>query len=224
MGNFCSNCGAKVRINAKFCYACGAPTGNVVEPDNKVALQQTQELTNSATRQVEFAGKVLKCPNCGAIISQTTAVCPECGYYITGVGAVRSVQIFKDQLMQIEATRKRSLLGMLNIYAPPSTADKQILALIRNYPIPNTVEDILEFMMITTANINVEESKRTWVAKSRTGLLAVEMPGIISDAWVAKMQQTYQKAKILFPNEEAFKVIKEMYAAKMKELRMKVED
>lgn len=43
----------------------------------------------------------------------------------------------------------------------------------------------------------------------------------ISDAWVVKMQQLYKKAKRLFPNDEAFLQIQDIYFSKMKELHIK---
>ena len=67
---------------------------------------------NSTERRQEFAGTVLKCPNCGEPITQTTAICPQCGMKITGQAAVTSVTAFSKQLMAIEATRKNGLGAM----------------------------------------------------------------------------------------------------------------
>ena len=48
----------------------------------------------------------------------------------------------------------------------------------------------------------------------------MEMPKVISDACVAKMQQVYQKAEILFPDDPAFAKVKQIYTDKMVELKM----
>ena len=53
-------------------------------------------------------------------------------------------------------------------------------------------------------------------------VLSMEMPKVISDAWVAKMQQAYQKAEMLFPNTKAFGGIQKIYLDKMKDLKIKV--
>lgn len=216
-GSFCVNCGTRLDPGARFCPGCGTAVKSATTsvPPIPVAPQ------NPGTRQQEFAGTVLKCPNCGAVISQTTAVCPECGHKITGQAAVSSVRTFEAQLMALESRRKKSALGMFNVYAGVDPVDKQKLALIQNFPIPNTVDDILEFMLLAVSNIDVSVSKKSWTNRSSNmQIFAMEMPKVISDAWVAKMQQVYQKAEILFPDDPAFTKIKQIYTDKMIELKM----
>ena len=219
---FCTNCGEKLQEGAKFCYGCGAPVGKSVEQIKESSVEQSQ--INALIRQQEYVGKILKCVYCGAVINYTTVVCPECGMRITGARVLNSLQDFKNQLMAIEATRKKSGFGMFSIYSPADPADKQKLALIQNYPIPNTVDDILEFMLLAVSNIDVKMSKKTWMNNSSAnlGVMAGEMPRMISDAWVAKMQQLYQKAEILFPNDPTFFNIQKIYLDKMAELKVKV--
>ena len=53
-------------------------------------------------------------------------------------------------------------------------------------------------------------------------VLAIEMPKVISNAWVQKMEQCYKKAEIAFPKDPAFEGIQKMYFEKMKELKIKV--
>lgn len=220
--HFCTNCGEKLQPGAKFCHGCGTPVGQSTEQTIQETFEQSK--VDASVRKKEYAGTVIKCVHCGAVISKTTAVCPECGMRITGANALSSVQDFKNQLMAIEATRKKSSLGMLSIYAPADPADKQKLALIQNYPIPNTVDDILEFMLLAVSNIDVKVSKKTWMnsSSSNMGVMAVEMSRMISDAWVVKMQQMYQKAEILFPNDPSFAGIQKIYFDKMAELKIKV--
>lgn len=206
---YCTNCGVKLADNAKFCSECGSPNTKVAE--------------NAAQRQQEFSGKKIKCPNCGEPITYTTAICTACGFKITGQGAVNSVQAFKEQLMSIETQRKKSKLGILNIYAPPDPVDKSKLSLIQNYPIPNTIDDILEFMLLTIANIDVSLSKKSLANRSGSmQILAMEMPRVISNAWVSKMQQAYHKAEMLFPNDPIFTNIQKIYFEQAKKLKIKV--
>lgn len=55
---------------------------------------------------------------------------------------------------------------MFNVYAGVDPVDKQKLALIQNFPIPNTVDDILEFMLLAVSNIDVSLSKKAWNNRS----------------------------------------------------------
>ena len=209
---FCVNCGEKLVDGAKFCHECGTAVG-VVASENR------------GQRKQEYVGKILKCPSCGATITETTAICSECGMRITGRAAVDSVQSFKNQLMTIESSRQVIKRKLFDFDYSPNPADSQKLSLIRNFPIQNSVDDILEFMMLAIANINVSLSKNTAANRLNScgGIETYQtIDRVISDAWVSKMQQAYQKAEIMFPNDPAFTNIQKVYYEKMKELRIKL--
>jgi len=221
---FCSSCGTKLNAGAKFCHGCGANIGTASSP---TTLQTPPDLPqdNYAERKQEYAGTILKCPNCGAAITQTTAICPDCGYRITGQTTVSSIRVFNEQLMSIEATRKKPGLGsVFGVSVDP--ADQKKLSLIRSFPIPNGIDDIVEFMMLATANIDIGLSKNTvmnrYQGAAKSGESNLTMPKTISDAWVQKMQQAYQKAQMTFPNDSAFLTIQQIYLDKMKELKIKI--
>lgn len=230
---FCSNCGTKLNDGAKFCHGCGSAVGTVQRNAALVVEQaplipptpKAEDVREgfSKERREEYVGSVLKCSNCGAVISETTAICPECGMQITGKVALSSVQSFKEQLMELESHRKKTFGGMFGVYATADPVDKQKLTLIKNYPIPSSIDDCLEFMMFAIANIDVKLSKNTWMNSGQNmEILAMNMPKAISDAWVAKMEQIYKKAEIIFPNDPIFASMQKMYFDKMKELKIKV--
>ena len=79
-------------------------------------------------------------------------------------------------------------------------------------------------MVLSITNIDVGLSKKTWLNGTAPNMeiLAGEMPRVISNAWVAKMQQMYQKAKIMFPDDPTFLTIQKLYFDKMAELKIKV--
>lgn len=224
---FCSNCGTKLVKGAKFCHECGSPVvgtsskaSDVIKTATSVSMQE-----EVSQRKQEYVGKILKCPNCGSTITETTVICPDCGIRITGRKAVSSVQAFKDQLMDIEASRKKS--KFVDVYTQSANpADTQKLSLIRSFPIPNTVDDIQEFIFLAIANIDVKLSKQTTAGKFpsmiNSGNVNLTMQKTISDAWVSKMQQAFQKAEISFPNDSAFQNIQKMYFDKLRELKIKI--
>lgn len=231
---FCSNCGTKLNEGSKFCHGCGSAVGtiqnNILQVEEKAPpipptpkKEETREGFSSERRQ-EYVGKVLKCPNCGAVISERTAICPECGMEITGKVALSSVQAFKEQLMEIESTRKHGYGKMFSFTVDP--ADMKKLSLIRNFPIPNSVDDIVEFMLLAVANIEVSLSKQTAMNKfdkwGKSEETSATIATTISDAWVSKMEQVYKKAEISFPNDPAFVGIQQLYFDKLKELKIKV--
>lgn len=229
---FCTECGTKLNEGEKFCHNCGISlTFNVqssTQPPTVPAQSPNEAVAhkNSSERKQEYVGKIEKCPNCGCTIYDTTAICPDCGFQITGRSANMSVQDFKNQLMALENSRKGGLGGAIGGYFAPDKADVQKLTLIRSYPIPNSVGDILEFMMLTIANIDVSLSKNTVSNRFNNATQQTEtgatIKRTISNAWVSKMEQVYHKAEILFPNDPSFKSIQKMYYDKMKELKIKV--
>lgn len=231
--SFCPNCGIRLNKGAKFCHGCGISVKMFLDeekdnqqgippiPQNDVDCNVTTQNSNSK-RQQEYVGKILKCPNCGAHITETTAICPDCGEKITGKAAVSSIQTFKEQLMAIENSRRSSLGDM---FKKVNKSDMQKLTLIRNFPIPNSIDDCLEFMMLAIANIDVSLSKNTLVNRiNDSGKVetADTIGRTISNAWVSKMEQVYRKAEIVFPNDPAFANVQRMYFEKMKELKIKV--
>lgn len=238
--SFCMNCGAELMTGAQFCSVCGNQVGDAqndaestvyktAQTPPPIMTMSSENITPSSTsrsqRQQEYVGTIKKCPNCGSVISETTVVCPDCGMRITGRAAITSVQAFKDQLMEIESTRKRGLGGALGVYLAADPADIKKLSLIRNFPIPNTVDDIMEFMFLAVANIDVSLSKNTVMNKwNNTQQIetGATIGRTISNAWVAKMQQAYQKAEMLFPEDPIFGGIQKLYFDKMKELKIKV--
>lgn len=72
--------------------------------------------------------------------------------------------------------------------------------LIRNYPIPNTKEDIFEFMILASSNISGDNSFS------------------LSEAWKSKFEQGYQKAKLLFCDEPEFEKIQTLYEKTQKRI------
>lgn len=208
---FCQNCGKELLEGAKFCSECGTPVGSVAP------------VNNNSQRQQEYAGKILKCPNCGTPIDGLTAICPSCGFHITNRTVSVSVQEFQNELMEIEKSRKNSTVNkVLGFWGGRITdnSDIQKISLIQNYPIPNTIEEISEFMYLAVANINVKLSKKSITNNNNTDMFKAERD--VSNAWVNKMEQLYHKAEASFPNDPAFERIKEVYYAKMKELKFKI--
>lgn len=221
---FCSNCGAKLNEGAKFCHDCGSVVYR--QSQSKQPACTTQTATgNYSSRVQEFAGIVLKCPNCGDVISAIDAVCPACGMRITGKNASETVQRLSNALMEIEKVKEVENKGGIfaqvgydeRVKNAHATYYSQKLTLIRTFPIPNTVDEIYEFMLLATSNIDVKISKNTlWSKFDNLGSSEKE----VSDAWIQKMRQAYQKAVVSFPSDPIFKHIQKIYLDKMNELRL----
>ena len=189
---FCTNCGTKVVDGAKFCQKCGVPINGI-------------SFNNGSQRQQEYAGKIIKCPNCGETLMSFNVNCPACGYELRSAKSIDSVSELTLRLDQIEATRvvekPRSIYKAA--YSEPivSKTDEQKATLIRTFPIPNTKEDLLEFLILTKSNIDYDLYKNDIRNSAK----------VVSDAWKAKFEQAYQKAKVSFGNDPEFQHIQTLH-------------
>lgn len=169
---YCSNCGTKVAEWNKFCQECGMPN--------------TKASMGSAQRQQEFAGKIIKCPNCGEILKSFVIDCPTCNYELRGSNATASLKQFE---------LRYSMLRW-----PQDKVD-----LIKTFAIPNAKEDVLDFMILASANVDPEAFN---THKEDT------VGARVSNAWLAKMEQAYQKAQLLFEDTVEFRKIEQIYISK----------
>lgn len=221
--HFCVKCGTKLDPGAKFCSRCGTAVDSPVPSMNVPPIPTA----NPTARQQEFAGVVVKCPHCGQPISDTDVVCPSCGYQISGRAASNSVQRLQDQLMAVEYSRQQKTAFGSLVHSLTGNDDEESaisskkITLIKSFPIPNTIEEIAEFVILAAGNIDVNLSKVSLGNKwGRLGNDIKANKRGISDAWVGKLQQAYQKAELTFSDKPIFEKIKEIYAKKMIELNM----
>ena len=225
---FCPYCGTKLDVGARFCKNCGeavlsdsvkatAPKEKETEPD----VNSIKE--NPSERKTVYEGKIYKCPQCGEVMKSFSANCPSCGHEIRGSRATTSVQEFAMKLEQIEQKQmphfeeKSSVMKMVfgkdfkgddyDIQQAKRDFEKrrksEKASLISSFPIPNTKEDILEFMLLASSNINVKEGLDDEVTK----------------AWLSKLDQVYEKARLILGNSPDFVQIKYIYDKKKAEIK-----
>lgn len=106
-----------------------------------------QYLTN------ERLGNVVKCPNCGCTDVSGRAVCPECGYAFTNVKANSSAKCLAEKIEKIEEAYRGMVLFKIPLYGVSSKV-KEVASVITNFPVPNTREDLLEFLASMFSKMN----------------------------------------------------------------------
>lgn len=217
---FCPKCGAENNTDAKFCQNCGILLGNRSKTKQTEKSCQNREEDQQPTyfeRKQEYAGKIIKCPNCGEVLKSFTANCPSCGFELRDAKATSSVKEFALKLEKIEERRginKHSFVAKIfgrdgNL----TDTDEQKISLIRSFSVPNTKEDVLEFMILASSNIDM--SVYGWGDR---GILT-ESRKAVSEAWIAKMEQVYEKARLTFGNTPEFQNIEKIYLKKVNEVK-----
>ena len=195
---YCVNCGIELIENAKFCQKCGHPTANN---------------SNTSTRQQEFAGKLYKCPSCGEVLKSFETNCPACGHELRNTSSSSSVSEFAAKLEAIEKSRHRQNLDYKKMKVSRMVIDEidqKKITLITSFVIPNTKEDLFEFLILASSNISLQRYKGLeYVSESQKA---------VSDAWEAKFEQAYEKAKMSFGNVADFERFKDLYDRKKLEI------
>lgn len=192
---FCSNCGTKLNDGARFCQGCGAPVSN------STAERYTR-------CEFEYEGKIIKCPNCGELLASFQARCPACGHEIREAKVSSVVKEFASKLEAIEAIADPTRKGFLRKKLEKdeiSEKEERKIELIRSFPVPNTKEDMLEFMILATSCISYDlydSCKSESVSRG---------PKEVNAAWYAKVQQVYEKAKRSNFSDDTFQQIESLY-------------
>lgn len=123
--------------------------------------------------------KVLICPRCGDVINSFTGKCKSCGTEFYNIDASKTMKEFSNNLLNTDEFGQK-------------------LEMIKTFPIPNSKEDIIEFMILASSNIGYTEQKN-------------KMDEAYEDAWVTKFMQGYQKAKMVLAGDREWNRIQKLY-------------
>lgn len=154
-------------------------------------------------------GDVKKCPRCGEPVEPMAVKCSACGYEFRGVEALKSSQRLAEKLEAIEeAYRGKKIeqdagFGQKVDVTGSRVAREQVTA-IKNFPVPTTKEDLLDFAI-------------SMQSKWNSSTMGDDQLGLKS-AYKAKYDECVNKAQILFPNDPMFQGIFEQHQADKKNI------
>lgn len=163
--------------------------------------QQAPAQPAQAPVQPKKVKEVRKCPACGAIVESFTTRCPECGYEFRNVEANGGIRRLFEMLNEVETTSREDATGLKDgigrVYADlfaqslgGTKATRRKKAIIQNFPIPNTKEDILEFLALALP-----------LAK-KPGMFDQDMEKReMYPTWKAKCEQIIMKARFSMKND-----------------------
>ena len=145
-----------------------------IDGDDSLTSQTSMQSVASAARHSVYSGTLYKCPSCGESLNSFAGFCPACGCELRNVAVSSVVVSFGEQLRQTLPGVNRA-------------------ALIRGFPVPNSREDIIEFMVLASANVaNCNDTEEL-------------------EAWRAKLDQCYKKAALSFGESESFQQVAGLY-------------
>ncbi len=154
----------------KYCRNCG----NKLNDNAKFCEACGTRIEDEAKQ-----AKVLICPRCGDVINSFTGKCKSCGTEFYNIDASKTMKEFSNNLLNTDEFGQK-------------------LEMIKTFPIPNSKEDIIEFMILASSNIGYTEQKN-------------KMDEAYEDAWVTKFMQGYQKAKMVLAGDREWNRIQKLY-------------
>lgn len=170
-----------------FCSNCGEQISDKSKFCSECGSKNIG-ISSLENRQQEYTGKIFKCPSCGENLKSFLMVCPSCGYELRGSKATETLKMFEIRYSQLRKPQEK-------------------IDYIKTFAIPNTKEDVLEFMILASANIDpdVFENDKDNNIDAR-----------VSNAWISKMEQAYQKSQLLFEDTLEFTKIQKLYIRQQK--------
>lgn len=159
-------------------------------------------------------GELRKCPACGNPIQAMQATCPECGHNFSGVEANASFTNLIKMLDKIESQRKEDVLGIFSYITGIGAGNNEEIdnrkkELIKNYPVPTTKEDLMEFLSMAIPNaktIGNFFTRSNEENKPHNDFVPV---------WKAKCEQVMIKARMVLKDDKDVMAIVSKYAAEL---------
>lgn len=161
-------------------------------------------------------GNVMFCPSCGAQVIGGKAFCPECGYNFSNVKANSSAEKLAAKIQeevdrQAAKEQNHSFLGgalagmgkaYFKTFSTMAGVKDPIVAIIENFPVPNTREDLLDFLSSLQGKAKKKRFTSGW---------DYDNSYLIPDAYWRLYCQCINKAKISFLNDPDFKMFFDDY-------------
>jgi hypothetical protein len=172
--------------------------------------EKTKLAAQTASPKSDKFGDVKKCPACGSIAQSFQTKCSDCSHEFSNIGANVSIGKLFEMLNACESDRKEesnSITGAFGSLMAKGLGqgDKVIekkKSIISGFPIPNTKDDILEFLSTAIPN-----------AKQKGNFFSKENPenkshNDLAPTWFSKCEQIVMKAKFSMKDDK--KVLEEI--------------
>ncbi len=165
--------------------------------ENAASAASAASSANAAAPKSDKFGDIKKCPACGSIIQSFTAICADCGHNFSNVSAVSSVTKLYEQLQMVESeerNRKVESGGWIDKFQASAAQNdhqmeervkKRKAGVVSGFPVPNTKEDILEFLSMAVPE----------AGKKPNFLMMQTATGALYKAWHSKAEQVVMKAR-----------------------------
>lgn len=164
------------------------------------------------------AGNIQTCPACGATVNAMELNCSECRHEFRNISAVNSIKEFHKRYMAIEADERKRVENVVEKWHYDAEKTKNAIlqrqiSLVGTFPIPNTKEDIMEFLTLAFPEAT-KDLNQGWLAKKMGAAHKDYMYVQLQNAWKSKCTQVIMKARQIIKDNHMLNQV-ESYAKKM---------
>ena len=166
--------------------------------DGKITLIKNEKSLTKGTNSSKSSkeGDIKKCPACGSSVQSFTINCSSCGHEFRNTKTNSMIIDLIDHLEAIERIYLPKYAPSFEVldYQKKKEMCRKQSQIIKNFPIPNYKEDILEFLSLgisKSTTVSIEDSLNDSEASN-------------TDAWREKSKEVLFKAKILFNADKYF--------------------
>jgi len=167
---------------------------------------KSDEPSVAAPKSDKF-GDVKKCPACGAMVTSFSAKCGECGHEFSNIESNYSIERLFKLLTDIDNKPKPKF----GVFQKDSEQEYEFdivhkkTEIIKNFPVPNSKNDILEFL---TSAVPYARKKQDGIwgslisSKKFAGVSNLYKEQQIAKAWLYKCEQIIMKARFSMKDDK----------------------
>ena len=180
-------------------------------------IEMILETTFSSHSNVEHTQeKRTRCPNCGAIISDTLLQCPECGYILQKENVASSearewIASFQKALLNVtnsSSASKRNIIDSFLQSEERAIHDRK-LSVINTFTMPVTKEGLSQMLEFSYSNY-ISTDTSDWMGKD------------IKKAWYGRYTQAYNALQRIATDDASIKSLLEQYSLRLKKEKRKI--
>lgn len=173
-------------------------------------IEMILETTFSSHSNVEHTQeKRTRCPNCGAIISDTLLQCPECGYILQKENVASSearewIASFQKALLNAtnsSSASKRNTIDSLLQLEERAIHDRK-LSVINTFTMPVTKEGLSQMLEFSYSNF-ISTDTSDWMGRQ------------IKKAWYGRYTQAYNALQRIATDDTSIKSLLEQYSLRL---------
>jgi hypothetical protein len=161
--------------------------------------QENPKETKAAPKSDKF-GDIKKCPACGSMVQSFQIKCIDCGHEFSNIESNTSINKLFEMLNDAENERKDEGMSLGGIFAKAlggsDKVDLKKMTIISNFPIPNTKEDIIEFLSLAVPKSKCSKFQAFW--KGEEGKKEMSRAKV----WSEKCEQIIMKARFAMKDDK----------------------